>query len=94
MKGRILSVCDGDILGRNPQMAQVIVGGEDATVGRAHCRFVYAKTKGKWGMVNLSTNGIIIDGKRIEEKEGKPTVVPDGARVQIGKSTYVFQGNQ
>lgn len=94
MKGRILSICDGDVLGRNPQMAQVTVGGEDATVGRAHCRFVYATKKMKWGIVNLSSNGVTINGDRIVEKEGKPTVIPDGARVQIGMSTYVFKGNK
>ena len=94
MKSRILSICDGDVLGRNPQMAQVTVGGEDATVGRAHCRFVYARKKEKWGIVNLSSNGVAIDGNRIVEKEGKPTVIPDGAKVQIGKSTYIFKGNK
>ena len=90
MKERSLRICDGDILGRNPEKAQVVVGGEDATVGRAHCRFVYAKTKEKWGVVNLSSNGVVVNGNRIVEKEGKPTVIPDGAKVQIGRSTYVF----
>ncbi len=94
MKGRNLNVFDGDILGRNPEKAQVVVGGEDATVGRAHCRFVYAKTKGKWGIVNLSSNGVAINGNRIFEKEGKPKVIPDGATIQIGKSTYTFKVKQ
>ena len=92
MKDRSLRICDGDILGRNPEKAQVVVGGEDATVGRAHCRFVYAKTKEKWGVVNLSSNGVVINENRIVEKEGKPTVIPDGAKIQIGRSTYVFMG--
>ena len=94
MKGRTLSISDGDVLGRNPQKSQVTVGSEDATVGRMHCRFVYAKSKGKWGVVNLSSNGIVIDGKRITEQEGKPTVIPEGARIQIGKSTYAFSEKQ
>ena len=94
MKGRTLSICDGDVLGRNPQKSQVTVGCEDATVGRMHCRFVYAKSKGKWGIVNLSPNGIVINGKRITDQEGKPTVIPEDARIQIGKSTYAFNENQ
>ena len=92
MKGRSLKIFDGDVLGRNPEKAQVVVGGEDATVGRAHCRFVYAKSKGKWGVVNLSSNGVVVNGNRIVEKEGKPTVIPEGATIQIGKSTYAFKG--
>ena len=94
MKGRSLKIFDGDVLGRNPEKAQVVVGGEDATVGRAHCRFVYAKSKGKWGIVNLSSNGVVINGNRIVEKEGKPTVIPESATIQIGKSTYAFKGKQ
>ena len=94
MKGRSLKIFDGDVLGRNPEKAQVVVGGEDATVGRAHCRFVYAKSKGKWGVVNLSSNGVVVNGHRIVEKAGKPTVIPESATIQIGKSTYAFKGKQ
>lgn len=94
MKGRSINIYDGDILGRNPEKSQVIVGGEDATVGRAHCRFIYAKTKGKWGIVNFSGNGVTINGNRIIETNGKPSVIPDGATVTIGKSTYTFKGKQ
>ena len=94
MKGRILTVYDTDVLGRNPQMAQVVVGSEDGTVGRAHCRFVYAKRKGKWGVVNQSANGVMINGMRIDEQNGTPVVIPEGARITIGRSTYEFTGNQ
>ena len=93
MHGRVLSVYDGDVLGRNPQRAQLLVSSEDGTVSRAHCRFVYAKSKGKWGIVNLSDNGIVVNGNSVSEKEGKPVVIPSGSEIRVGGSTYIFTAN-
>ena len=94
MRGKKLIVHDKDCMGRNPSAVQLVVGSEDATVGRVHCQFHYAKSNGKWGVVNFSSNGLFINDTFIakdEHDQGKPVVIPHGAILKIGHSKYRFE---
>ena len=90
MKGKRFAVHVGDTAGRNPDVSQILLGSEDPTVSKQHCRFIRARN-GKWGLTNLSGNGTGIDGTLILEKNGTPQVLHNGTMIQIGMSTYQFR---
>lgn len=93
MKGKTLIIHDKDLMGRNSEAVQVVVGSEDATVGRVHCQFHYARSNKKWGIINFSSNGVWINDRFIAKEEGKnrPQVIANNAVIRIGHSKYQFQ---
>ena len=98
MKGKHYSVHPGDIAGRNPEEAQIVLDPADGMVSRKHCRFEYQESR-NWGIVDLSSNGIKINGKALPSRNGKMYPIADKTRIQIGTSNYEFhvmekEGNQ
>ena len=89
MKGKRFPVLPDHIAGRNGEMSQIPLDSADITVSRRHCRFVYMPG-GQWGIVNLSGNGVNVDGKQIQEVESRPVPLKNGSRIGIGMSTFEF----
>lgn len=76
---------DGEVtLGRHPN-AHIVLA--DPGVARRHARIV--AHEGRYILVDLkSTNGTALDGKRVSS----PYVLRPGQRIEIGQSTFVFEG--
>lgn len=80
--GRVIELnAGGTVLGRNEEATVTV---EDESMSRQHARFL--RIAGAYLVEDLgSTNGTFVNGERI----ASPTELADGARIQLGLSTFL-----
>lgn len=55
-------------IGRSPRYSNIIIAG-DPLVSKTHCMLIYDGESGEFLLQDLSSNGIFVDGKRLEKEQ-------------------------
>lgn len=79
------------IVGKDSLQAQIVVPGEYERVSRVHCKISYNKEQKKLTVMDLSTNGTYVDGKKIEPKVA--LWLENGSVVELTKNGFRFSVN-
>lgn len=87
LQGKSVNVRDGLKMGKNPQMANIVI--PDKTVSGVHCSFHFVQGKGWMIKDEDSTNGTYINGVRLSAGGSSP--LRDGSKITTGKETFEFK---
>ena len=82
-----VNVRDGSKMGKNPQLANIVI--PDKTVSGLHCSFRFVQGKGWTVKDEESTNGTYINGVRLSSGGSSP--LRDGSKITTGKETFEFK---
>ena len=87
LQGKSVNVRDGSKMGKNPQLANIVI--PDKTVSGLHCSFHFVQGKGWTIKDEDSTNGTYINGVRLSSGGSSP--LRDGSKITTGKETFEFK---
>lgn len=77
------------IVGRDGRYSNIVVGEYDTTISKQHCIISFDCTSVKFCVIDISTNGTFIKGRRME-KHSKYQLTA-GERITFGKDKYVIE---
>lgn len=77
----------GVVLGRDASEAQLVI--ESPKVSRRHCKITYDPQKGKYTVIDYSTNGTFAGKRRLTK--GTEEILPAGSILNIGDSKNSFR---
>ncbi|MBQ8074067.1 MAG: protein kinase [Clostridia bacterium] len=81
MQGKVLTVHDGETIGKNGAKAKVVLS--DPTISGLHCRFLYREGRG-WAVKDEnSTNGTHVGDQRLPS--GGMAPIKSGTSIRVGK---------
>lgn len=76
-------------LGRNPSGCSMVYPADLKGISRRHCEIFYDKSKKRHMLIDLSSEGTFIDGKRMEK--GKPYVLGYGVKFSLADQSQMFE---
>ena len=77
------------IIGRDAENASIVLDSKYARISRRHCAIRYVSKSQKYELLDLSRNGIFVDGKRLPN-EG-PVYLDPGTVIELDRNVLAFK---
>ena len=77
------------IIGRDARYSNIIVGEYDNIISKQHCIVSFDSGAGEFYVMDISTNGTFIRGRKIEKN--KEYRLKEGEQIAFGKSKYIIE---
>ena len=79
------------IIGRDPRVAQIVIGEGAQNVSREHCKIVYRADANSYMIKDMSKNGTYTAANRTKLPHGTYISVPAGTEIYLGDRSNTFR---
>lgn len=79
------------VIGRDPRVAQIVIGEGAQNVSREHCRISYSAGDNSYGIKDMSKNGTFSSASKLKFPHGVYTKVPAGTEIYLGDRSNMFR---
>lgn len=92
-RGASFTVSDNEeiVIGRDPRVAQIVIGEGAQNVSRQHCRVSYSASDNTYGVMDMSKNGTFSAANRTRLPSKVFTKVPVGTEIYLGDRNNMFR---
>ena len=91
--GASFTIEDGEeiVIGRDPRMAQIVIGEGAQNVSREHCRISYQASTNTYRVLDKSKNGTFNAANKSRLPHSTATKVPAGTEIYLGDRSNTFR---
>ena len=79
------------VIGRDPRVAQIVIGEGAQNVSRQHCRVAYCAADNTYRINDMSKNGTFSSANKARLPHGVFTKVPAGTEIYLGDRSNTFR---
>lgn len=79
------------VIGRDPRIAQIVIGEGAQNVSREHCRIAYSASDNSYLVKDTSKNGTFSSANKTKLPHGVYTKVPSGTEIYLGDRSNMFR---